>query len=127
MGILFGIVIALAVVSVLIFKTLARRSFKKNREPQSLSDMYVSLKDQVSSEVFNEVWLKIGESYSIDPQLIRPTDTLQALSDLDSWDLGKGDDALNLWLEHEHLGSPPVLENVLDLAKWIQVSRTRKS
>jgi hypothetical protein len=125
MGIWLAGILVVSVVSVLAFKALARRSHVRGREPQSLADMHSSIKDQVSQEVFNEVWLKIGEAFSIDPRLIRPSDLLRSLSNIDSWDLGEGEDALNLWLDQKHLGTPPPLETVLDLAKWVEASKPK--
>jgi hypothetical protein len=120
MGTWLAIVLVLATAVVLSFRLLARRSFKRGRELQSLSDMHAAVKDRVSSEVFNEVWSKVGEAFSIDPRALRPTDTLKSLHGIDSWDLGKGGDALNQWLAQKQLGKPPHLETVLDLAIWVQ-------
>ena len=105
---------------------MIRKAFAKGRAPQSLADMHVTVQGQVSSAVFNEVWSKVGEAFSIDPRLIRPNDTLKSLSSIDSWDLGEGGDALSRWLEREQLGKPPALETMLDLAKWVE-SRSRET
>lgn len=85
------------------------------------------VRNRVSAEVFNEVWSKVGDAFSIDPRLVRPDDTLKSLNAIDSWNLGKGGDALSQWLENKQLGKPPALETVLDLALWIEASKgTRK-
>ncbi|HET7332720.1 hypothetical protein, partial [Dyella sp.] len=65
----------------------------------------------------------VGEAFSIDPRLIKPDDTLKALSSIDSWDLGKGDDALSEWVGRENLGKLPTLTTMLDFAKWIQTTK----
>lgn len=126
MGMWLVIGLVLATVVVLGSKALTRKAFAKGRAPQSLADMHVTVQGQVSSAVFNEVWSKVGEAFSIDPRLIRPNDTLKSLSSIDSWDLGEGGDALSRWLEREQLGKPPALETMLDLAKWVE-SRSRET
>jgi len=83
-------------------------------------EMHAFVKDQVSFEIFSEVWTEIGRAYGIDPGLIRPTDTFADLGKADSWVLGKGEDDLAEWLGKRGLGRPPELRTVLDLAKWMQ-------
>ncbi|WP_426398204.1 hypothetical protein ACN9M1_05885 [Ralstonia sp. R-29] len=127
MNLLFISIVAVAIVAVLGFKALARKSFGKEREPLSLVEIYALVNNRVSAEVFNEVWSKVGDAFSIDPRLVRPDDTLKSLNAIDSWDLGKGGDTLSQWLENKQLGKPPALETVLDLALWIEASKgTRK-
>ncbi|WP_143694614.1 hypothetical protein [Variovorax sp. JS1663] len=126
MAMWLGVTVLTAIIALLIFKRLARRSFERGREPQPLAEMHAPIRDQVSAEVFKEVWSKVGEVFAIDPHLIRSTDTLKTLANMDSWDLGEGGDALSRWLEQEQLGKPPALETVLDLAKWVQDARASR-
>lgn len=117
----------LGVAAIWSFRTLSRKSFLKEREPRQLTEIHSEVQDQVSPEVFNEVWSEIGDAFAIDPRLIRPDDTLKVLSSIDSWDLGKGEDALGQWIEQQHLGKPQKLTTVLDLARWVQTSRMNKA
>jgi hypothetical protein len=126
MGIWLAGLLIVSVVAVVAFKALSRQNYVKGREPIALEEMHASVRDQVSKEVFNEVWQKIGEVFSIDPRLIRPADRLRSLANMDSWDLGAGDDALNLWVEEKKMGMPPPLETVLDLAKWMDASKATR-
>ena len=114
---------ALGATAVWAFRTIARKSFPKQHGPQELAEIYSKIQDQVSPEVFHEVWSKIAEAFAIDPRLVRPDDTLSTLSSIDSWDLGKGEDALDQWIEQSRMGKPPELTTVLDLARWIQTSK----
>ena len=123
MAIQVGIILVAAVLAVVIFKGLTRKSFGHGREPQSLANMHAQVQDQVSADVFKEVWSKVGEVFAIDPQLIRSTDALKSFASIDSWDLGEGGDALSHWLEQRRLGKPPGLETMLDLANWVQEAR----
>lgn len=127
MGVWLLALILLAILIIWSFRTVARKSFLKGRKPKQLAEIHAKVQDQVSADVFNEVWSKVGEAFTIDPRLIEPGDTLKVLSSIDSWDLGKGEDALGQWIEQEHLGRPPALITVLDLAKWIQGSRMSKT
>jgi len=117
----------LGVAVVWFFRTRSRKAFLKEREPKQLTEIHSEVQDQVSLEVFNDVWSKIGEAFAIDPRLIRPDDTLKVLSSIDSWDLGKSEDALGHWIEQERLGKPPTLTTVIDLARWVQTSKMRKA
>lgn len=118
---------ALAVGALIIwaFRVHSRRSLVKGREPKSLADLQAEVPDQVSPDVFREVWTTIGEAFSIDARLIRPNDTLAALTNMASWDLGNGEDALSEWFEKEGWGRPPAPATVLDLARWVQSCRAR--
>ncbi len=109
-----------AIVAVMVFRGLARRSVIRGRVAVPLTEVHASVKDQVSFEVFNEVWTEIGKAYGIDPRLIRPTDTFADLDKVDSWVLGKADDELARWLDERGLGRPPQLRTVLDLATWMR-------
>jgi hypothetical protein len=117
---LTGLVLAIA--AMLGFKRLAHREFERDRTPLPFADIHRTVQDQISIGVFNEVWSKLGESFSIDPKLIRPNDKLKSLADLDSWDLGRGEDALTQWLAQRNSGTPPALDTVLDLARWVETS-----
>ncbi|WP_209019043.1 hypothetical protein WCN79_21420 [Xanthomonas axonopodis pv. vasculorum] len=95
----------------------------KGRYPRTLLDIHKEVHDQVSFDVLSDVWSRIGEAFSIDPKIINPDDKMKTLDDIDSWDLGKGSDALNRWIEQEQFGIPPAFVTVLDFAKWIQSCR----
>jgi hypothetical protein len=124
MGMWLAIGLIIAAITITAFRYFSRKSFKKGRTPQPLSDIYNSINEQVSSEVFNEVWLKVGEALSIDPKLIRPSDSLKTLGIIDSWNFYKGEDSLSLWIEQKHLDPRPQLETMLDLVKWIQQAKS---
>jgi hypothetical protein len=123
MGWWFAIALVVGTGLVLGFRSLAKRSFLKDRRPLPLEELYVPVKDRVSFEVFSEVWAALGKLYGIDPRLIRPSDTFAELSRADSWVLGKGEDELTEWVDKMGFGRPPQqLQTVLDLATWVQRS-----
>ncbi|QKD85437.1 hypothetical protein [Xanthomonas axonopodis] len=123
MIILFFVVLIFGVFVILCCRAAARRRFMKGRYPRTLLDIHKEVHDQVSFDVLSDVWSRIGEAFSIDPKIINPDDKMKTLDDIDSWDLGKGSDALNRWIEQEQFGIPPAFVTVLDFAKWIQSCR----
>jgi hypothetical protein len=122
MGLWLAIGLVVVVIVVLGFQALTKRSFLKQRMPASLEELHAPVKDQVSFEVFSEVWAAIGKAYRVDPRLILPTDTFSELSKADSWVLGKGEDDLTEWVDKKGVGRPGQLRTVLDLAIWLQKS-----
>jgi hypothetical protein len=124
MAIWFVVAIAVATVLLLGFRAQAKRAFFKARVPVELKEIYSQVEGRVSFETFSEVWGKVGHSFSIDPRLICPADTFKAYSRFDSWDLGKGGDALEEWLKQLHLEPPSSVSTVLDLAVWIDSKKS---
>lgn len=111
--------LAVAVVAVASFKVLATRSVLRGRTPESLEQIYDPVKDQVSFETFSEVLSLLGRAYSINPGLLRPTDTFVELGRIDSWTLGKAEDDVGDWLKKKGVEAPPTLISVLDLARCV--------
>ncbi len=122
MGLWLAIGLATAIAAVLVFRAFAKRSVLRGRTPLPLEHAYASVKDQVSFEVFSEVWSALGKAYGMDPRLLRPTDTFIALGEMDSWSLGKGEDQIGRWLKERGHGTPPQLRTLLELAQWVQSS-----
>lgn len=64
---------------------------------EEIYNVYVKNYD-VKYETFIEVFKALGNSYSINPQLIRPTDSLKIFFDIDSWDLDVGREKMEEWI-----------------------------
>jgi hypothetical protein len=120
MGAWIAIGLAVAVAAVVGFKALATRSVFRGRTPEPLEKIHAPVKDQVSFEIFSEVLSLLGRAYSIDPGLLRPTDTFSALGKIDSWTLGKAEDDVGKWLKEKGVEVPPQLDTVLDLARCVK-------
>jgi hypothetical protein len=126
MAIWFVVAIAVATALMLGFRAQAKKAFFKARVPVELREIYSRVEARLSFETFSEVWGKVGDSFSIDPRLIYPADTFKAYSRFDSWDLGKGGDALEEWLKQLHLEPPSSVLTVLDLAVWMDSQKSAR-
>lgn len=122
MGYWVLIAVAVGVALVLGFQRFAKRTFVAGRTPAPLEEIYSPVKDQVSFEVFTDVWNTLGRAYAVDPRLLRPDDAFLALQKMDSWTLGKGEDDLGKWLTRRGLGTPPQLQTLIEFARWAQSS-----
>ena len=123
MGLWLAIAVAVGIAAVVVARALARKRFAADRQPIPLDVLVNQVDASLSADVVSEVWTEIGAAYGIDPQLIRPDDTLKGLAAIDSWDLGKGGDKLNDWLRSKNLAGKPQITTVKDLALWVQSGR----
>ena len=123
MGLWLAIAVVVGIAAVVVARTLARKRFAADRQPIPLAVLATQIDASLSADVVSEVWTEIGAAYGIDPQLIRPDDTLKDLAAIDSWDLGNGGDKLNDWLRSKNLSGKPQITTVKDLALWVQSGR----
>lgn len=95
-GWLGGAVVVAAVAVITAARWMSKRDVLRGREPVGLAEMYQQgHRLEGSYEVFERVFNMVGEAYHVDPRLLRPSDKLKKLYDLDSWDLGEGTEQLN--------------------------------
>lgn len=101
-GLFPGSLIIVAAVVIVAAQCLSKRSVIKNRSPIDLDELYQSEGASLTShDVFRDVMQAVGKAFRIDPRLLRPSDPLKKLYDLDSWDIGEGAEQLSEWLEKE--------------------------
>jgi len=122
MGIWLGVAVATALVVVLVSRALARRQFAVGRQAIPLDELAGQFDGELSADIIKEVWTAVGAAYDIDPKLLRPTDNLKQLAEIDSWDLGRGGDRLDDWLKEKQLEGKPQNTTIKDLAIWVQSS-----
>jgi len=77
---------------------LSRRKLA-NRTPLSVSEIVSGLPPTVSQKDASEILTKIGESFDIQPGLLRLDDPISVLTGMDSWKLGGGQEKLEAWLK----------------------------
>jgi len=118
----------LSVAALLVFggKLLARRKIVAGRQPLSFDEIQRLSNAEVRLSTLTRVLTKLGESYGLNPQLIRPTDRLQLFYDLDTWTLGLSAERINKWLTEEGVTAiDPQPTTVLDLIRLFEDHQTR--
>ena len=80
---------------------LTKRRFLQRRTPVELSTIFQSdLKGtSMDYETFRRVYEAVGQSYSLDPRLIRPSDSFKDFAAFDSFVLWKGKETMEKWLD----------------------------
>jgi len=91
--------IGVSAVLVFLFRFLVKKKIESLHERVELNEIYLTVSDSISIKNFTDVFNALGDSYSIDPRVLRPEDSLSKLDKLDSWVLGAGADKMNKWLE----------------------------
>lgn len=89
----------------------------------------VYIKDyKVGYETFVEVYNTLSNAYSVNPKLIRPSDSLKKFFDIDSWDLDAGTEKMEEWLvKNLKIATPKKeIKTVLDLLILVERDRNRK-
>jgi hypothetical protein len=82
----------------------------------------------ISYETFCRVYEALGRSFSLDPRLIRPSDSFKGILAFDSWALWVGKERMEKWLtdnfELTEAGAP--IGTVTDLLWLVQGSREKR-
>lgn len=88
---------------------------------QEIYDKYVN-NSGVKYETFLKVYNLLGNSYHINPKLLRPSDKLETFFKIDSWDLDAGTEKIEEWLfKTLNIKIPtPEIKTVLDLLIFVQ-------
>lgn len=81
-------------------KYVARKNEFKKRRLIELPELYDSdiASYGINYETFKKIYNALGNSYSIDPRLIRSNDPLKKFFKIDSWDLDAGTEKMEEWL-----------------------------
>lgn len=113
-----------ALIFLFAYKRKMRKQYFRGREPMSLEKIYNSYikKYGIKYETFEKVYRKLGDSYSIDSQLIRPSDPMKMFFNIDSWDLDAGTEKIEEWLEKTLKMDVPKKEikTVLDFLIYVE-------
>src|SRR5436309_8259014 len=77
-----------------------RRRFVRGREPMDLEGLFErDVKAHgISYQTFRRVYEALGRSFSLDPRLIRPSDSFKDILAFDSWTLWMGQERMEKWL-----------------------------
>lgn len=103
-GWLLGLFFVTSMIIFAVARFVNKRNIVKKRELISLLEVYQHdvAGFSVSYEIYQNVVNAIGAAYRIDPRLLRPSDSLKKLYDLDSWNLGEGTMQLNDWVAQNY-------------------------
>ena len=119
---LVAVVVLGAVLIGLAIRGWQRRAFRQ-RKLRDLSEVYESEVRQrgVDRETFEDVMNAVAKCFSLDPRVIKPTDSLRAFKAMDSWYLWHGWDQLEDWLARRGAEAPPnpPPKTVLDLIEYV--------
>ena len=121
------LVVVLAGIACVVFRAVSRASFCRGRDCIELAEMHADVSDVVSYDSFRETWEVLGESLGFDARMIRPSDRLEVLGQVDSWSLGSGNEKIEKWLEEKHVPDTVSAETVLELAILIEKHSTNAS
>lgn len=102
-GLFLLFVAVMTISAVIMARWMGKRNFLRGRKPLSLTEIYMQdfAGTGVSYVIFEKVLELIAQSYHIDSRLLRTSDKLKSLYNLDSWDIGKGTEALNVRIEKD--------------------------
>ncbi|HEX7817224.1 hypothetical protein [Dyella sp.] len=81
----------------LIGRYLSGNKFKQRR-PLLLSEIVKGLPPEVPQKEAFDVLTKVGESFGVQPELLRLEDSISTLTGMDSWRLGRGQEIFEAWL-----------------------------
>ena len=127
----FAALLLLAFIFILVYKRIIRKQFFRNRKPMALEDIYSTyVKNHgIQYETFVEAYKALADSYSVNSNLIRPSDSLKMFFDIDSWNLDAGTDKINDWIVKTlKIESPnKEIKTVLDLLILVETSRKTES
>ncbi len=116
----------LGAVVVVAWRVGLRRQLVRGREPMDLEGLFErDVRERgISYETFHRVYEALGRSFSLDPRLIRPSDSFKDILAYDSWALWVGKERMEKWLadnfEVREAGAP--IGTVMDLLRLAQES-----
>jgi hypothetical protein len=101
-GFWLGAPLAAAIVSLVALRQISRTRAFADRRALPLEEIHASLKGDLTFDILNEVWTRLGASYSVDPLLIRPNDPISLSNGVDSWTPWKD---MAVWIQSARPGA----------------------
>jgi hypothetical protein len=96
--VIFASLIVIGVVAAFIGGYLSRGKLTR-RKPLPVSEIVSGLPVTIPRQDASEILAKIGESFDVQPGLLRLDDPIAVLTGMDSWKLGEGQEKLEAWLK----------------------------
>ena len=109
-ALVFAGVVVIAALVCLVGRYSSRQRLVRGRQPLAVAEIVNGLPYSVSRSEASEVLREIGKSFRLQPEILRLEDPIAALTAIDSWMLGRGQEGLERWLRDKgviSLGSKP--------------------
>ena len=104
-GVVFLVVIPLAVFVCIAGRYLSRWNLQRGRQPMPVAEIVSGLPQTVGRDEASEILQVIGKSFRLKPEILRLDDPISALTAIDSCVLGEGQEEFERWLESKGVRS----------------------
>jgi hypothetical protein len=104
---------------VLYFRRNSRNKLFGAREDTNLERLWETSDMNVPLALFEEVFRSISRELGIRPGQLRPSDRLDDIFKVDSWQLGGAQDALEDLIRKRTENRPPSVTTIQDLLTWL--------
>ncbi len=105
--VLFLVAIPIAVLACIAGRHLSRQKLLRGRQSLAVAEIVSDLPDAISRDEASEVLQVIGKSFRLQVECLRLDDSIAALTAIDSWALGHGQEELERWLKAKGVKSLP--------------------
>ena len=102
---IFAGAVAIALLVCLLGRYSSRQRLLRGRHPLAVAEIVNGLPDNLSRNEASEVLRVIGKSFGLQPEILRLEDPIAALTAIDSWVLGRGQEGVERWLRDKGVTS----------------------
>lgn len=101
------------------FRRHSRNKLFGAREDENLERLRTMSNTNVPLALFEEVFRSIAKELGVRPGQLRPSDRLDEIFKVDSWQLGGAQDALENLIRKNTANRPPSVTTIQDLLTWL--------
>ena len=101
------------------FRRHSRNKVFGARKDENLERLRTMSNTNVPLALFEEVFRSIAKELGVRPGQIRPSDRLDEIFKVDSWQLGGAQDALENLIRKKTASRPPSVTTIRDLLTWL--------
>lgn len=95
---IFGLVVFISGAAYFLGRFISRKKLLGGRDRLKLEDICNDLPEQVDKNQGIEILRVLGKVFGLQPELLRLSDSMSMLYEIDSWMLGMGQEKLERWL-----------------------------
>jgi hypothetical protein len=107
------------------FRRHSRKKLFGSREDENLERLRTMSNTNVPLALFEEVLRSIAEELGVRPGQLRPSDRLDEIFKVDSWQLGGAQDALEELIRKKTANRPPSINTIQDLLTWLASEQSK--